>query len=104
MADPQIQEQQTIPFAIGPDFKMAPVHANFPEPKADQWVTIESSKAISFEPSPALTTSQPTSWLDSYPFSGTTHLVLNMPAGSIVLIAVVIAAAAVAIAFSRRKK
>ena len=100
----QPQEQQTIPLAVDSDFKLHPIRANFPEPKVDQWDASGQPKVISFDPSPLTRTDQPKGFLDSQPFNGTTHVVLNMPSGTIVMIVAVIAAAAVAIAFWMRKK
>lgn len=99
MADQQSQEPQTIPLVVGSDLKPEPIRANFPDQSQPEL------RLIRVEPDQTPPKIEPTKGIfDTQPFSGTTHLVFNMPSGTIVLIAVVIAAAAVAIAFSRRKK
>jgi hypothetical protein len=99
VADQQSQETQTIPFAVGSNFKPEPVRANFPDQSQPEM------KLIRVEPDQTPPKIEPTKGIfDTQPFSGTTHLVFNMPSGTIVLIIVVIAIAAMVISFLRWRK
>lgn len=92
--------QESIPLAVGSDYVPKPVRANFPDQTQPE-ITITGP----FIPDQQPVVPQPQkSILDTQPFTGTTHLVLNIPSGTILLATVVLAVAAILIAIVRRKK